>query len=214
MLGSHPQFAMDFVSIAMEPQSVDVGVGGFNLGDLFAGEIGWESTLPELVFAFDLSFGLRRRGIKEADVVELERPTQLGEGVGIVREKDTVVIDVDLERTSVGQESDGQKVEVGEQQFTLVKFGAGEEAAAIIEHVEHGKGELGVGKPAVGRGVELPEFADLSALPAAHWSQDAFRRDRMSEVVGEGPPADLSAVECEVVQAERFRRGEAVRTRR
>src|SRR5207249_6695236 len=112
------------------------------------------AALPELMFAFDFAFGLGRGGVAQADVVELERPAQLGEGVWLVREKDTVVIDVDLERASVRPESGGQEVEVGEQEFALVKFGAGEQAAAIIQHVEHGKGELGVRKPAVGRGVE------------------------------------------------------------
>ena len=85
------QFPMDLMNVAMQPQSVDVWVGGFNLGNLFAGEIGWESALPELVFAFDLSFGLGRRGIKEADVVELERPAQLGYRVGILGEENGVV---------------------------------------------------------------------------------------------------------------------------
>ena len=58
MLRGHLQFSMSLVDIAMEPQSLDVGIGGFHVANLFAGEIGWESALPELVFAFDLSFGL------------------------------------------------------------------------------------------------------------------------------------------------------------
>jgi hypothetical protein len=56
--GGHPQFSMSLVDIAMEPQSLDVGIGGFHVANLFAGEIGWESALPELVFAFDLPSGL------------------------------------------------------------------------------------------------------------------------------------------------------------
>ena len=68
-------------------------------------------------------------------------------------------------------------------------------------------------KPAMRRGVELPEFADLSALPAAHGRQNFFGRDGMSELVREGPAADLGAVELEGVQAEGFGSGEAVRTR-
>ena len=165
------------------------------------------------MFAFDLALGLGRGGIAQADVVELKGPAQLGQRLGIVREKDTVIIDVELERASVGQESGGQEVEVGEQQFALVKFGAGEQAAAIVEHVEHGEGALGVRKPAVGRGVELPEFADVRALPAAHGCQDSFGRDGMGEFVFDGPAADLGAVEFEGVQAEGFGSGEAVRTR-
>ena len=68
-------------------------------------------------------------------------------------------------------------------------------------------------KPAVGRGVELPEFTDLSTLPAAHGGQNFFGRDGMGELVFQRPTADLGAVEFEGVQAEGFGSGEAVRTR-
>jgi len=40
LLRGHAQFAMGFVGIAVESQSVNVWVSGFDLGDLFAGEIG------------------------------------------------------------------------------------------------------------------------------------------------------------------------------
>ena len=59
-LGSPAQLAVRFVDVAMETQGVDVRVGYFDLGDVFAGEIGRESALPELVFALDLAFGLGR----------------------------------------------------------------------------------------------------------------------------------------------------------
>ena len=52
-LRGHAQFAVGFAGVAMQSQSVDVGVGQVEFGDLFAGEIGWESALPELVFALD-----------------------------------------------------------------------------------------------------------------------------------------------------------------
>jgi hypothetical protein len=71
-----------------------------------------------------------------------------------------------------------------------------------------------VREPAVGRGVELPEFADLCALPAAHRSQNFLGRDGMGELVGKGPTADLGAVEFEVMQAQGFGSGEAVGTGR
>ena len=54
-----------------------MGIGDFDLGDVFTGEIGWEPALPELVLTLDFSFGLRRRSIKETNVVEFERPAQL-----------------------------------------------------------------------------------------------------------------------------------------
>ena len=67
-------------------------------------------------------------------------------------------------------------------------------------------------KPTVGRGVELPEFADLRALPATHGRQNFFWRDGMGELVRKGPAADLGAIEFEGVQAEGFGGGKAVRT--
>ena len=78
MFRGHAQFAMGFVGVTMQSQSVDVWVGGFDLGNLFTGEIGREPALPELVLAFDFALGLRRWSIKEADVVELERPAEIG----------------------------------------------------------------------------------------------------------------------------------------
>jgi len=116
------QFAMDFMGVARRPQVVDLRIGDFDFGDLFAGEVGGQTPLPELMFAFDFTFGLGRGGIEETEVIELERPAQLGEGVRIVSEKETVVIDLDLEWASVGPESGGQEVEVGEQEFALVKL--------------------------------------------------------------------------------------------
>ena len=88
------QFPMDFAGIVMGPQLVDVGIGDVDFLDFFAGEIGWEPALPVEVCAFNLALGLRSGGITQADVVKLERPAQLGEGVGIVGEKEAVIIDI------------------------------------------------------------------------------------------------------------------------
>jgi len=116
------QFAMDFLGIAMRPEIGDMRIGGLDFGDFFTGEVGGKSPLPELMFAFDFAFGLGRGGIQETDVLELEGPAQLGQGGRIVGEKDTVVIDVDLERAAVGQESVREEVEVGEEEFALVNL--------------------------------------------------------------------------------------------
>ena len=210
MLWSLAQFPMDFLGVVMRPQGVNVRIGHLDFGDFFAGEIGRQPALPELVFAFDFAFGLRRGGVAQADVVELERPAQLGEGVGIVGEKEAVIINVELEGPPVGQKGGGQEVEVGQQQFALVEFGAGEEAATVVEHIEHGKGDVRGWEPAVGRGIQLPEFADALALPAAHRGPNFFGRDGVGQMVLEGPAADLGAVELEVVEAEGFGGDKAV----
>lgn len=116
------QFAMDFMGVVVGAQSIDVLVGFVDLRDFFTGKIRREAALPELVFAFDFAFGLRRGSVTKADVVEPEGPTQLSQRVGIVREKEAVVIDVELERASMRQKGGGQKIKIGEQEFALVNF--------------------------------------------------------------------------------------------
>lgn len=69
---------MPFMRVAMGPEVVDMWVGHREIHNLFAGEAGRQPALPELVFAFDFAFGLGRWGVAQADVVELERPAQLG----------------------------------------------------------------------------------------------------------------------------------------
>ena len=154
-------------------------VGGFDFGNVFAGKIRGEPALPELVLALDFTLGLRGWGIKEADVVELECPAELGQRVGILGEEDGVIIDVDLQRSAVDQESGGEEIEIGQEEFSAIEFGTDEHAATIVEHVEHRKVQRAGREPAVGRSVQLPEFADLGALPAAYWGVRALGRSRM-----------------------------------
>ena len=206
------KFAMGFVGVMVQAQSVDVGVGVLKFGDLFAGEIGWEAPLPELMFAFDFVFGLRGWGIKEANVVELEGRAQLGEGVGGVGEKDGVIIDVELKWAAIGEEGGGEEIEVRQEEFALIDFGAGENAAAIVEHVEHGIINGRLWEPAMGGGVELPDFADLGTLPAANRRRWFFGRSRMGMTVLQSPVADLGAIQFETMEAQGLRGDEAVGT--
>jgi len=210
----HAEFAMGFVGVAMKSQSVDVWVGGFDLGNLFAGEIGREPSLPELVLALDFALGLRRWSIKEADVVELERPAELSQRVGILREKDGVIIDVDLQGSAVDQESGGEEIEIGQEEFSAIEFGTDEYAGAIVEHIEHGKVQRAPREPAMRRSVQLPEFADLGALPAAYWGVRAFGGSPMGITIFNRPAADLGAVQLESEQSQDVRGGEAVGARR
>ena len=214
LLRSHAQFAMGFVDVVMESQSIDVWVGGFDVGNVLTGEIGRESALPELMLALDFSFGLRRWGIQETNVVELERPAELGQRVGILREKDGVIIDVDLQRSAIDQESGGEEFQVGQEEFSAIEFGTDEHAGTIVEHIEHGKVQGAQREPAMGGSVQLPEFADLGALPATYWGVRAFGRSRMRIPVFNCPAADLCAVELEGVQSEGIGGDEAVRARR
>lgn len=95
----------------------------------------------------------------------------------------------------------------------MIDFGASEDPAAIVEHVDHREGLWAVGKPAVGRGVQLPEFADAAALPAPDGSGRAVIGFGVGEVVFDGPAADLSPIDLEVALAEDFAGGKAVGSR-
>ena len=90
-------------------------------------------------------------------------------------------------------EGRGEEIQVGQKQFLLIDFGAGEDAAAVIQHVEHGKEDGRVGKPGVGRGVQLPEFTDPAALPTFDRRGGAVIGLRMGEVVFQGPSANLAS---------------------
>jgi len=73
----------------------------------------------------------------------------LGESVWGFSEKEAVIIDVELKRSSVVQEGCGQEIKVGQEQLALVEFGADEETGAIVEHIEHGEVDRGVWEPRV-----------------------------------------------------------------
>ena len=213
-LGCEFKLAVRLLGIAVESQRLDVGVGFGHLGDLFAGEIGRQPLLPELVFAFDFAFGLRGWGIKKTNVVEAKSRAQLGQRIWGFGEENGVIIDIELQRPSVSQEGRGQEVQVGQQEFPLIKFGAHEKAAAIVEHVEHGKIPGAEWEPMVGRSIQLPEFADLRALPATHRSRGLARRGAVGMTILQCPVAYLGSVELEVVKTQSLRSDEAVRVRR
>ena len=185
---------MGFPSVAMQSQSIDVGVGDFDLRDLFTDEVRRKSSLPELVLALDLPLGLRRWSIQEANVVELERPAQLGERVRILGEEDGVIIDVDFQRSAIAQESGGEKIKVGQEEFSIVKFGADKEATAVVEHVEHRVVNRRSGKPAMRRRIQLPEFSDLRALPAADRRPRTLGRGGVGVTIFNSPAPDLGPI--------------------
>ena len=210
LLGFHLQFAMEFVLVAMAPQVRDVRIGLGEIGNVFAGEVGGEAVLPVLVFAFDFAFGLRGGGVAKVYAIEAEGLAELGEGVGDVGEEEGVEVHIEFEGQAAFQKGGRQEVVIGQQVFALVEFGAGEEAAAIVEHIEPGEEALAGREPAVGRGIELPEFADLGAVPAVDGSGAGGLGCWVSQLLGDGPTADLSAIHLEVTEAQSFAGGEAV----
>jgi hypothetical protein len=70
------------------------------------------------VFAFDFAFGLGSRGVTQADVIELESPAQLREGVGILGEEETVVIDIELQGPVNRRLQSSSMLSMGKGMFT------------------------------------------------------------------------------------------------
>ena len=213
LLGFHLELAMDFVLVAMATKVLDMRIGLIKVGDLFTGEVGGQAFLPEEVTAFDFTFGLRRWGVTKADAVEVQSLTQLSQGVGVMGEEQAVIIDIDFQGYAVFGEGRGEGIQIGQEQFPFVDFGAGEDTAAVIEHVEHGKEFGRVGKPGVGRGVQLPEFTDPAALPTFDGRGGAVIGLGMGEVVFHGPSANLRPVDFVAATAQDFAGREAVRSR-
>ena len=213
LLGREFEFAMRLVGIAMEAQGVDVRVGLLDVGDALAGEISGQAFLPELVFALDLALGLGRWSVTKINVVEGQGRAELGQGIRGLGEEHGVMIDIELEGTAVGQEGGREEIQIGEQKFTIIEFGADEKTAAIVEQVEHGKVEGAAWEPVVGGGIELPDLADLRALPAADGSQGFAGGGAMGMAVLQRPVADLGPIELEVVEAQGLGGDEAVRAR-
>lgn len=209
----HVQLAVFFMVVAVGAEAVDLGVGFVEAMDLLAGEEGWQALLPVLVFAFDFAFGLGSRGIPEGDPIEVQGRAKLGERVWSGGEEDAVVIDVEGQRESEISKGAGQQIEIGKQNFPFIDLGRDEEAAAIIKHVEHGPLELGIGKPPVGCGIQLPQLSDGGALPSADRGA-LFGGACAGEAIFVRPPPDLGPVQFEAMEAGGFAGGKAVGTRR
>ena len=212
-LGGEFEFAMGLFGIAMESQGVDVKIGFMNFSDEFASEIGRKALLPELVLPLDFALGLRRWGITEANVVEAESGAKLSQSVGRLGEEHGVIIDVELEGSSISEKGGRKEIQVGQKKLSFIEFGADEKATAIIEHVEHGKIEGAEWEPVVWGSIELPKLTDLRALPTADGSRWFSSGCAMGMAVLKRPVAYLSAVELEVVKTQGLGSDEAVGAR-
>jgi len=206
----HLQLAVGFVLVAMPAQVGEVRIGLVQVGDLLAGEVGGQAVLPELVFAFDFALGLGRGRVTETHAVEVERLAQLGEGVGDVGEEEGMEIHVEFQRQAVFAEGGREKVVISQEGFAFVELGGDEEAAAIVEQIEHGEASFDPWKPAVGRDIQLPEFADVGALPTADRGTRLGVGFGMGELVGDGPAPDLGAIQFEAAEAQDFAGEETV----
>ena len=75
----HAQFAVDFLRVVVDSKKVDEGIGTGDARDIFCGEKGRETFLPEEMETLDLAFGLRGRSITQGHAIKAEGGPELGE---------------------------------------------------------------------------------------------------------------------------------------
>ena len=124
-----------------------------------------------------------------------------------------MAIDVEAQREAVFEEGAREEVKIGGEVFGGVDACADAAAAAVVEHVEE-REQRAVRPPAVRGGVELPERADLAALPAADGGAWLGRGLFGGEAVGEGEAADGGRIELVIEAAFDLAGGGAVAGRR
>jgi len=127
------EFPVDFVPVDVGQQLVQQGIGTVQFEDLVSGQQWWQAFLPVIVAAFDFAFGLGRRGVAQIHAVEVERLTELGEGVGVVGVEEGVVVHIERQGHAVDLEDAGQEVEMGEERFLFVEARAGVVAGGVGE---------------------------------------------------------------------------------
>ena len=164
--------------------------------------------------AFDFAFGLGRGSIAEADAIEVQSGSELGEGIRCVGEEKGVVIDVEDQGQSVGLESAGQEVQMSQERFVVIEAGAGVKTGGIIEQIQQDLFVGGLGQEGVGAGIVLPERAVVTGLPAFDRFADGFEAGIGCQAIWDGPAANAGAVGFEVEAAMQFAGGSAVGGRR
>lgn len=122
--------------------------------------------MPVLVLAFDFAFGLRGARVAQGDAVEVQGGSELSQRFGSLREEKAMAIDIKFEWQAMFNESGGKKVKIGEQVFGVIDFGASADAGAIVQQIKQRIVSFIAWEPTVRSGVQLPERADLEALPA------------------------------------------------
>jgi len=78
-----------------------------------------------------------------------------------LRKKQAVAIDVKFEGQAVFEEGGREEVKVGEQLFAVIDGGPGADARAVIKQIQERIIFEVARETAMGRGVELPERADV-----------------------------------------------------
>lgn len=186
-VGSQAGGAADVVLVVPVQLVLEELIGGLEVGDAFVGQERDEPFLKGVEAAFNFAFGGGVGRDAVGDPQGGEGALELGMGVeaiggGAMAE----------ERQAVGVEGHGRAVLFdGSAQVAEVTpggvagdEGAGDDFAGVIVGGEDERG-INVGRPpGMGRGIVLPEFADVGALPAAAgFGAGRLRGDVLGEVL-------------------------------
>jgi len=91
--------------------------------------------LKVLVAAFDFAFGLWGRGIAQGDAVEVQGRTELGEGLGMSKEKG-VIIHIQRQWQAGGTKGPVQEVQMSQQRFAVIEPGTHVVARGVIQQIQ------------------------------------------------------------------------------
>jgi hypothetical protein len=125
-----------------------------------------------------------------------------------------MVIDIEGQRQAVLAKGGREEVQMGRKVFALVDAGSGDQAAMVIDEPQERRLALLAREPAMGRGVVLPELADVLDLPTADWPRRILAGTQWSQTLSQSPSADRGAMQGEVMAAEHLGSRKTVRTGR
>ena len=169
-VGGQAGGAADVVLVVPVQLGLEELVRGWEIGDAFVGQKGHEAFLKGVKAPFNFAFGLRIRGDAMGDAQSGEGALKLRMGVeavgGGAMAEERQAIGVERGGRAVFFDGSAQMAEVAPSRVAGDE-GAGDDFAGMIVGGENEGGIRVGGPPRMGRGIVLPEFADVGALPAA-----------------------------------------------
>jgi hypothetical protein len=164
-------------------------------GDFFSGGCSDDPVLEPAIGAFDFAFGLRREGIDDINAEEGHSLLPLRvdivcfkdgfipEAVPVADEaEDAEGIDIILQRHAIAADQGFRGLEMRPGCFLFEEVGKKDFATEIVKGRDQGPLRLGIGRPAVERGVVLDEGADgcrddLAAMGLLFWPGSVAAQD-------------------------------------
>lgn len=179
--------AADVVLVVPVQLVLEQLIGRWEIGDAFIGQEGDEPFLKGVEAAFDFALGLGVGGDAVGDAQGGEGALELGMGVeavgGGAMAEERQAVGVEGGGQTVGFEGAAQVAEVTPGGVAGDEGGGDDFAGVIVGGEDEGGISVG-GPPGMGRGIVLPEFADVGALPATTgFGTGRLRGDVLREVL-------------------------------